>query len=220
MAQRICIVGGGISGLGAAWALDQHPDLDFDFQVWEKNPRIGGNAVTVDIPQADGTSVPVDISVTAFIPSVYQNYMELMRRYGVEHVPTRFSYSVRYGQGKYAHDYESAQKTELRAEIERFQDVLKFLKRFNVLNAKPSIARSFLNPFNYVSMGKILDAFGLSSEFRYKVLKPLFVNFVLATNVFDMPASMFSRYLDFFDIEKATPDGHVERRHDGDLIGA
>ena len=28
---------------------------------------------------------------------------------------------------------------------------------------------------------------------------------LLATNVFDMPASMFSRYLDFFDIEKATP---------------
>src|SRR5947209_16285117 len=54
-------------------------------------------------------------------------------------------------------------------------------------------------------MRQVLDASGLSSAFRYKVLKPMFVNFVLATNVFDMPASMFSRYLDFFDIEKATP---------------
>jgi Predicted NAD/FAD-binding protein len=61
------------------------------------------------------------------------------------------------------------------------------------------------NPFNYVSMGQMLDAWGISSPFRVKILKPLFVNFVLATNVFDMPASMFSRYLDFFDIEKATP---------------
>ena len=40
----------------------------------------------------------------------------------------------------------------------------------------------------------LLDCRGLSSAFRYKILKPLFVNFVLATNVFDMPASMFSRY--------------------------
>ena len=33
----------------------------------------------------------------------------------------------------------------------------------------------------------------------------MFVNFLMATNVFDMPASPFSRYLDFFDIETATP---------------
>ncbi len=33
----------------------------------------------------------------------------------------------------------------------------------------------------------------------------MFVNFLMATNVFDMPASIFSRYLEFFDIETATP---------------
>ena len=33
----------------------------------------------------------------------------------------------------------------------------------------------------------------------------MFVNFLMATNVFDMPASMFCRYLEFFNIERATP---------------
>lgn len=33
----------------------------------------------------------------------------------------------------------------------------------------------------------------------------MFINFVLATNIFDMPAALFARYLEFFDIEKATP---------------
>ena len=33
----------------------------------------------------------------------------------------------------------------------------------------------------------------------------MFVNFLMATNVFDMPAALFSRYLEFFDIETATP---------------
>ena len=33
----------------------------------------------------------------------------------------------------------------------------------------------------------------------------MFVNFLMATNVFDMPAALFSRYLEFFDIESATP---------------
>ena len=44
-----------------------------------------------------------------------------------------------------------------------------------------------------------------SGDFRYKILKPMFVNFPMATNVFDMPASLFARYLEFFDIEAATP---------------
>ena len=37
------------------------------------------------------------------------------------------------------------------------------------------------------------------------ILKPMFVNFLMATNVFDMPAALFARYLEFFDIETATP---------------
>ena len=54
-------------------------------------------------------------------------------------------------------------------------------------------------------MGTVLNLAGLSGEFRYKILKPMFVQFLLASNVFDMPASLFARYLEFFDIEKATP---------------
>ena len=101
MTQSICIVGGGVAGLGAAWALHHHPDK-YDFQIWEKNDRLGGNAMTVDIPQDGGKPpVPVDISVTAFIPSVYQHYVELMERFGIDHVPTRFSYTVHYGDGVY-----------------------------------------------------------------------------------------------------------------------
>ncbi|WP_419162652.1 FAD-dependent oxidoreductase [Candidatus Palauibacter sp.] len=38
--RRIAIVGGGISGLGAAWAL--HRDR-FDFRLLEAQDRIGGN---------------------------------------------------------------------------------------------------------------------------------------------------------------------------------
>ena len=33
----------------------------------------------------------------------------------------------------------------------------------------------------------------------------MFINFVLAANIFDMPASLFAKYLEFFDIEAATP---------------
>lgn len=202
--KRVCIVGGGVSGLGAAWALSRHPDR-FEIALYEKEERLGGNAVTVDIPQDDGTVIPVDISVTAFIPTVYHNYIQLLNLYGIAQVPTRFSYTVSYGDDIYAHDFDSALKDELRDEIARFQKLLKGIDRFNALSRVRSSAVAALNPFNYVTMKSVLDAAQLSGAFRFKVLKPMFVNFLLATNVFDMPASMFCRYLEFFDIEKATP---------------
>ena len=121
--KRVCIVGGGISGLGAAWALSRHPDR-FEIALYEKEDRIGGNAVTVDIPQDDGSVIPVDISVTAFIPTVYHHYVQLLDLYGFAQVPTRFSYSVSCGDGIYAHDFESPMKDELKDEIARFQSLL------------------------------------------------------------------------------------------------
>src|SRR5262249_28021169 len=130
---RVCVVGGGIAGLGAAWALARHPDR-FDVELWERQARIGGNAVTVDMPQGNGSSVPFDISVTAFIPSVYHNYVELLRRYGVPTVPTRFSYTVLYDGQIYAHDFDSPLKAELQDEIGRFQRLLRTVGRFNALS--------------------------------------------------------------------------------------
>jgi predicted NAD/FAD-binding protein len=202
--KRICIVGGGIAGLGAAWGLGHHPDR-FDFVLYEKNERLGGNAMTVEIPQDDGTRIPIDISVTAYIPTEYRHYVQLLDRYGIKQLPTRFSYTVSYGKDIYAHDFESPLKTALKDEIARFQRALRFVDKWNWLSRRRSALLAALNPFNYIKMGRFLDWLGLSPAFRYKILKPMFVNFVLATNIFDMPTSMFCRYLEFFDIERATP---------------
>jgi hypothetical protein len=105
----------------------------------------------------------------------------------------------------YAHDFDSPLKQELRDEIARFQALLRRLRKLNFLGDAGSQLKSALNPFNYVTMGRLLDVYGFSSDFRYKILKPLFVNFVLASSLFEMPASLFARYLDFFDIEASSP---------------
>ncbi len=193
-----------MSGLGAAWALHHHPDR-FDFRLFEAQERIGGNAVTVDMPQDDGGSIPFDISVTACIPSVYQHILLLMERFGIDLVDTRFSYSVKYGDGVYAHDFDSDIRDQLQSEIRKFQRLLRCLHRFGWLTRSRSKLLNALNPFNYVRMGTVLNLGGFSRDFRYKILKPMFINFVLATNIFDMPAALFARYLEFFDIETATP---------------
>ncbi|MCY3603897.1 MAG: FAD-dependent oxidoreductase, partial [Chloroflexi bacterium] len=202
--RRIAIVGGGISGLGAAWALNHHPDR-FDFRLFEAQDQIGGNAITADMPQDGGGSIPFDISVTACIPSIYHHIVLLMQRFGIDLVDTRFSYSVKYQDRLYAHDFDSDIREQLQPEIAKFQRMLRRLHRIGWLTRKQSKFLNALNPFNYISMGAVLNLGGFSGEFRYKILKPMFVNFLMATNVFDMPAALFSRYLEFFDIETSTP---------------
>ncbi len=155
-------------------------------------------------PQADGSSIPFDISVTACIPSVYHHVVLLMKEFGIEMIDTKFSYSVKYRGQVYAHDFDSEIRQQLQPEIARFQRVLRRLHWFGYLSRSRSKFLNAINPFNYISMGTVLNLGGFSGDFRYKILKPMFVNFLMATNVFDMPAALFSRYLEFFDIEVAT----------------
>ena len=204
MPRRIAIIGGGVSGLGAAWALSRDPGR-FDIRLYEAQAQLGGNAITADMPQADGSAIPFDISVTALIPSVYHHLVLFMQQHGIDLVDTRFSYSVKYRGGVYAHDFDSDIRRQLQPEIEKFQRLLRRLHRFGRVNNTRSRLLNALNPFNYLSMGTVLNWGRYSGDFRYKVLKPLFVNFLMATNVFDMPAALFARYLQFFDIEAATP---------------
>ena len=51
------------------------------------------------------------------------------------------------------------------------------------LNRSRSRLLNALNPFNYVSMGTVLNLDRFSGDFRYKILKPMFINFLMATNV-------------------------------------
>ena len=157
------------------------------------------------MPQDDGSSIPFDISVTACIPSVYDHIVLLMQQFGIELVDTRFSYSVKYRGQIYAHDFDSEIREQLHVEIAKFQRLLRRLHWIGWLSRTQSKLLNALNPFNYISMGTVLNLGGFSGDFRYKILKPMFVNFLMATNVFDMPAALFARYLDFFDIEASTP---------------
>ena len=101
MPRRVAIIGAGVSGLGVAWVLNRHPD-QFDFRLYEAQSQVGGNAITADMPQDDGTSIPFDISVTACIPTVYHHIVLFLQQHGIELVDTRFSYSVKYRSSIYA----------------------------------------------------------------------------------------------------------------------
>ena len=200
--RSVAIVGGGVSGLGAAWALHHHPDR-FDFRLFEAQDQIGGNAITADMPQNDGSSIPFDISVRLYSVGISAHAV-VDEKFGIELIDTRFNYSVKYRDRIYAHDFDSDIREQLQSEIAKFQRLLRRMHWVGWLTRSQSKFLNMLNPLNYISMGMVLNLGGFSGDFRYKILKPMFVNFLMATNVFDMPASLFARYLEFFDIETAT----------------
>ena len=144
------------------------------------------------MPQDDGSTNPFDISVTTCIPSVYHHILLLKEKFGIEPIGTRFSYSAKYHGHVYAHDFNSTIREQMRPETAKFQRALRRLHRFGWLTRSRSKLLNALNPFNYISMGTVLYLTGLSGDYRHKILKPMFVNFLMATNVFDMPASLFA----------------------------
>ena len=83
MGKEIAIVGTGISGLGAAWALS----ADHGLTVYESADRIGGHSNTVEVDTPQGP-VPVD---TGFIVYNEVTYPNLTRLFRTLNVPTQAS---------------------------------------------------------------------------------------------------------------------------------
>lgn len=93
---RIAVIGSGIAGMGAAWALDRRHEV----VLYEADDRIGGHSHTVDVDD-DGRAVPVD---TGFIVYNERNYPNLVRLFDVLDVPTEesdMSFSVSVGGGAF-----------------------------------------------------------------------------------------------------------------------
>lgn len=92
--QKIGIVGSGISGLGAAWALRERHDVT----VFEKEPRAGGHSHTVDVDY-DGVRIPVDTGFIVYNEHNYPNLTALFRELSVETFETymTFGFSAQSG---------------------------------------------------------------------------------------------------------------------------
>jgi uncharacterized protein len=90
--MKIAVVGSGITGMAAAWALrDVH-----DVTLFEKAYRLGGHSNTVTIDY-DGTSIDVDTGFIVYNALNYPNLIALFEALGVKTAQSDMSFSVRDG---------------------------------------------------------------------------------------------------------------------------
>jgi len=87
---KIAVIGGGVSGLTAAYHLSQRHET----WLFERDGRLGGHAHTHDIAR-HGRSWPVDTGFMVFNAHTYPRFVRLLGALGVASQPTDMSFSVR-----------------------------------------------------------------------------------------------------------------------------
>jgi len=88
-AQRIAVVGAGISGLASAWLLSQKHAVT----LYEAGDYLGGHTHTVDVT-LDGVCHPVDTGFLVYNTHTYPNLTALFAHLGVASVETEMSFAV------------------------------------------------------------------------------------------------------------------------------
>ncbi len=161
--QRIAIIGGGISGLSAAYLLAPHHAVT----LFEAGPKLGGHARTV-MAGMHGNQ-PVD---TGFIVFNYANYPHLTRMFQDLDVPVSrsdmsFGASINNGQIEYglrSLGALTAQKSNLLRPgfIRMLRDVLRFNEKAESLASDDS-----------ATIGDLMDVLKLGDWFQRYYLLPL-----------------------------------------------
>lgn len=78
--KKVVIIGGGISGLSAAWELQQSGGGQFDLTILEAGNRWGGKVLTLTMPAPDGGQFIIDAGPESFVtrkPEAWQLASEL-----------------------------------------------------------------------------------------------------------------------------------------------
>lgn len=188
--MRIAIIGTGIAGLGAAWALNRRHDIT----VFEADQRIGGHANTVDIETPDGR-VAVDTGFIVFNDRTYPNLNTLFDRLDVPIKPSNmsFSVSIRDGGLEYAGDRLSslfAQRRNLLrpGHYRMINDILRFYRTSVAMVANDRIPEG--------TLGRLLADGGYCRAFVYDHILPMGAAIWSADirTMLDFPAATFLRF--------------------------
>jgi predicted NAD/FAD-binding protein len=96
--MRVAIVGTGISGNGAAYALAT--STPHELTVYEREPRLGGHSATVTVDY-DGVPIPVDTGFIVYNEKNYPDFTALLAELGVETLASDMSFAVSARGGRF-----------------------------------------------------------------------------------------------------------------------
>ncbi len=97
--MRVAVIGTGIAGNAAAYALAHAPHVGA-LTVYERDGRPGGHSATVDVDY-DGTSIAVDTGFIVYNETNYPNLTALFRHLGVTTQESDMSFALSLDDGRF-----------------------------------------------------------------------------------------------------------------------
>jgi len=204
-AKRVAIVGGGVSGLSAAWHILNSED--YQVTVFEREATLGGHACTISVPVGPSSSgVDVDVGFMVFNEENYPNMMNWFDALGVKTENSDMSLSVSI-------DRDTDMWNPFRIEWSSTGIKGLFATKLQVLN--PEFYRFFLDmlrfnreaasilllvdndPRKHVTTGQYLRDQGYSNAFAKCYLLPMMAALWSASmkDVLDFPAAQLVGFL-------------------------
>lgn len=190
--RRIAVIGSGISGSSAAWALN----ADNDVTLYEKESRLGGHTATVDVDY-DGKAIAVDTGFIVYNEVNYPNLKALFEHLGVETHKSNMSFSLSLDHGKLEWSGDSfrtlfAQKRNFFRPT--FLVMLREILRFNKMCLRDRADGHLRN----ISIGDYLNWRRFSPGFTNNYLVPM------AAAIWSTPAKQMmefpaEHFVNFFD---------------------
>ena len=188
----IAIIGSGVSGLSAAWALRQ----DHRVRVFERDLRPGGHVKTVTVPTADG-DVNVDTGFIVYNEPTYPYLTGLFEELGIETQPTEMSLGhsctacgLEFGSRKPISMFAQPSSIVRPSHWRMIEDIRRFY----------GTARKRLDDDSWTrdTLADFLDEGGYGNAFRHHFLVPV-VSAVWSTSaaeIMDFPVDYLLRFLD------------------------
>lgn len=188
--RKIAIIGSGISGLGAAWALRDTADVT----VFEKDGRLGGHACTHTFDY-DGTTVDVDLGFIVYNGLNYPNLIGFFEALGVETKESDMSFAVSDPSGwTWASTLSGIFAQKRNFFSVRFHRFWQTILRFNDI-ARTELANGKIND---TTLGAWLDRHGFDTAFRENYILPMGAAIwsTPESQMLDYPASSFFQFFD------------------------
>lgn len=165
--MKIAIVGSGISGMTAAWYLQQQHEVT----VFEKNEYWGGHTDTHEI-HVENKNVYVDTGFIVFNETNYPVFCDLLKQLDVAYQPSDMSFSVDNRLSRMA--YNPSKGKKIFAEMKNFANVkfwkmLLDIKKFyqqgqEIISSKKEL---------HISLEEFLEKGGYSKSFAEEHLYPM-----------------------------------------------
>ncbi len=200
--KKIAIVGGGVSGLSAAWHLTKNAP-NAEVVLFESADRLGGHAYTVPVMLDETTTVDVDIGFMVFNDANYPNMVEWFKALGdsVQSEESDMSLSVSLDKGETLEWTSSAGLNGFFAKRgqlfdSRFRAMVSDMTRFHK-EAPKLLLLPDEDPRKHVTTQQYLKQNGYSDGFSVYYLLPMMAALWSASmeDVLNFPAAQLIGFL-------------------------